>query len=296
MKPTDILLAISVPILWGMGFTFAKAGLDHFPPIFLMWLRFTLAALVLIWFFKPPWEELWRIFVIGVISATVTYSLIFTGLRDLDTSTAIVVVQLEVPFAVILAAIFRKDPLGWRRITGIVLAFVGVGLIAGQPRLQDDAILLLLVIAGGVAWAVGQVLVRALSGRVSGFRLIAWVPALAAPQLLVSSLIFERDQRAILIGPDWHHWAVVLYLGLIMTALGYATWYHLLGRHRVNQVIPFLLLLPVTSMAGGVLVLGEESTLVTILGAAIVISGVAFITVRRSRWPLALPAGEPPGP
>ena len=294
MKVADILLALLVPFLWGMGFTFAKAGLDHFPPILLMFLRFTIAALVLVWFFKPPWAELWRIFVIAVISATVTYSLVFTGLRDLDASTAIIVVQIEVPFAVIIAAIFLKDPLGWRPITGLVLAFAGIGLIAGQPQLQGDSVPLLLVVGGGFAWAVGQVLVRKLGGRVSGFRLIAWVAALSAPQLLVSSLIFERDQWAILTSAAWHHWAVVLYLGLGMTALGYATWYHLLGRHPVNQVMPFLLLVPVTSMAGGVLILGEELTPAVVLGAAIVISGVAFITIGRPRRPRALPASAPP--
>jgi O-acetylserine/cysteine efflux transporter len=294
VKPVDILLAMLVPVLWGMGFIFAKAGLEHFPPILLMCLRFTVAALVLIWFFKPPWAELWRIFVIAVISATVTYGLLFTGLRDLDASTAIIVIQLEVPFAVILAAVFLKDPLGWRRVIGLLLAFAGVALIAGQPRLSDGTVPLLMVVGGGFAWAIGQVLVRTLGGRVSGFRLIAWVSALSAPQLLVSSLIFEHDQWTVLTTADWRHWAVVLYLGLFMTALGYATWYHLLGRHPVNQVMPFLLLVPVTSMAGGALVLGEELTLVTILGAAIVISGVAFITLGKPAR--ARPKSEPAGP
>jgi len=36
MKPVDILLAISVAVIWGMGFTFAKAAIAHFPPILLM--------------------------------------------------------------------------------------------------------------------------------------------------------------------------------------------------------------------------------------------------------------------
>ncbi len=294
MKVADVLLALLVPVLWGMGFTFAKAGLDHFPPILLMCLRFTVAALVLIWFFKPPWGELWRIFIITVISATLTYSLVFTGLRDLDASTAIIVVKLEVPFAAILATIFLKDPLGWRRAVGMVLAFAGVALIAGQPRPHGESIALILVVSGGFAWAIGQVLVRKLGGRVSGFRLIAWVAALAAPQLLVSSLIFERDQWTVITSAGWHDWAIVLYLGLGMTALGYATWYHLLGRHPVNQVMPFLLLVPVTSMAGGVLILGEELTPAVVLGAAIVISGVAFITIGRPRRPRALPASAPP--
>jgi O-acetylserine/cysteine efflux transporter len=44
MKPVDVLLAILVSVLWGMGFIVAKAGMSHFSPILLMALRFTLTA------------------------------------------------------------------------------------------------------------------------------------------------------------------------------------------------------------------------------------------------------------
>ena len=36
LKHSELLLAASVPLLWGIGFTFAKAGLNEFPPLFLM--------------------------------------------------------------------------------------------------------------------------------------------------------------------------------------------------------------------------------------------------------------------
>lgn len=51
MTPQHLLIALLVPMTWGFGFALAKAGLDHFPPLLLMGLRFTTAALILIWFY-----------------------------------------------------------------------------------------------------------------------------------------------------------------------------------------------------------------------------------------------------
>ena len=41
-------MALTVPLVWGMGLVFAKGAIDHFPPILLMALRFTLTASVLV--------------------------------------------------------------------------------------------------------------------------------------------------------------------------------------------------------------------------------------------------------
>ena len=48
-------MGLAVPLIWGLGVVFAKAAIGHFPPVLLMALRFTLTALVLVWFVKPPW-------------------------------------------------------------------------------------------------------------------------------------------------------------------------------------------------------------------------------------------------
>lgn len=279
MKPRDILLALSVPLIWGLGFTLAKAALGQFPPILLMALRFSLTALVLVWFVRPPRGMMVRIALIALVSATIQYSLTFTGLVDLDVSSAIIVVQLEVPFALMLSAIFLKDRIGWRRAIGMVLAFGGVVLIAGEPRLRGDMLPVLLVASGAMTWSIGQVMIKTVHG-VGGFALIAWVAVWAAPQLFVSSYLFEDGQAEALAAAGWLVWGVVIYLGLVMTAVGYGIWYRLLGLYRVNQVMPFLMLLPVTTMISGVLLLDETITAVTALGAVIVIAGVGFITIR----------------
>ncbi len=280
LKPLDILLALSVPVIWGLGFTFAKAAFvfADFPPILLIAFRFTLTALVVVPFVKIPKGYMWQIFWIALVSATIQYSLTFTGLDGLNASTAIIVVQLEFPFMALLAAIFLKDRLGWRGSFGVAIAFLGILLIAGQPRLQGNLDAVFLVIGGAFTWAIGQIMIKRMNGAVGGFTLIAWVAVFSAPQLFAMSWIFESGQIETIKTTGWIGWGVVVYLGLVMTALGYGIWYHLLGTYPVTKVGPVLLLLPVTSIAGSVFILNERVAGIELIGAVVVIAGVWFVT------------------
>lgn len=282
MRPGHVFLAILVPTLWGLGFTLAKAGLDQFPPIFLITLRFAVTAAALVWFFPVPLRLLPRIALIALIGSAIQYALSYKGLQGVDVSTAALVIQLEVPFAAIIAALFLKERLGWRRIGGMALAFIGIAMIVGEPRVHQNLAPVFLIMGGAATWAIGQVMIRAL-GPVGGFTLIAWIAVFAAPELFLLSLIFEDNQWQAVTSAGWDGWAIILYLGLVMNGLGYAFWYHLLGRYPVNQVMPFILLVPVTSVIGGVVLLGETLTPLTIAGGTIVIAGIAFITLERRR-------------
>ena len=271
-------MAVAVPLIWGLGIVFAKAAINHFPPILLMAFRFLLTAAVLVWFVRPPWHLMGEIFWIALVSAAIQYSLTFTGLAGLDASTAALVVQAEVPFGALLAWIVFKDRLGWRRAFGMLVAFVGIAIIAGRPQLAGSTQSVALVLAGAFSWAVGQIMVKRL-GHVGGFTLIAWVAVVATPQLFIASWIFEEGQLDAIKSAGPLVWGVVAYLGLVMTAAGYAMWYRLLGFYDVTQVMPFLLLIPVAGVVGGVVVLGESLTAALLLGGAIVIVGVACIVV-----------------
>ena len=88
MNAKDLLIALFVPLSWGLGFAAAKAGLGHFPPLLLMSLRFFLSSMLIVWFFPIPNGYLIKIFYISFVSATLQYGLTFSGLNILDTSTA----------------------------------------------------------------------------------------------------------------------------------------------------------------------------------------------------------------
>lgn len=278
MKPTDVILAITFPLLWGFGFAAAKYGVGHFPPIFLTACRFALSALLLVWFVRPPWHLMRRIFMVSIVSASISYALIYTGLKGIDVSTAALLTQIEVVSAAIMAAIFLKERLSWKSLAGMTVSFIGLVFIFGEPKVQSNLLPVFMVLAGGLSWATGQVLVRAL-GQVGGFTLLAWMAMMAAPQLFVSSFILESGQIEAVMTADWLSWATILYLGLIMNGLGYAIWYHLLGRHPVNLVMPYVLLVPVASVATGVGLMGETMTWLVAIGGAIVVAGVAVMTI-----------------
>lgn len=279
MKPLDTLSAISVAIIWGMGFVIAKAAMEHFSPILLMALRFTLTALCMIWFFRPDPKLFNKLFWIAFVSAAIQYSLTFTGVSGIDASTAALLIQLEVPFAILLAAVVLGDKLTIRQGVGVSLAFCGAILIVGEPKLANNMRYVLMVIGGGFAWSLGQIMIK-MMGVSGGFSLISSVAVFAAPQLFIASYLLEDNQIDQITTASPAAWAAVVYLGLVMTALGYAMWYRLLGLYDVNMVMPFLLLLPVASVVGGYLFLDEILTTKIAIGGLLALAGVAIITLR----------------
>ncbi|MFD1160674.1 DMT family transporter [Roseovarius aestuarii] len=272
----DIVMGIGVALTWGLGIVFSKAAIAHFPPILLMGFRFTVTALVLVWFVRVPRGQLLALFGIALISAALQYSLTFTGLKGLDAGVAALVVQLEVPFLVLVGAVFLREKPGLRKWAGIAVAFFGVYQIAGEPQISAALGSVLLVISGAFVWAIGQAMIRKLKD-IDGLTVTAWIAVMAAPQLFAVSLAVESDHWQAIQSAGWVVWATVLYLGLVMTALGYGLWYTLIRRNPVSQVAPFLLLLPLFAVLGGVVFLGESMTMTVMIGGAIVIAGVAII-------------------
>ena len=284
MKLRDVFLALAVALMFGAGVVFSKAAIEHFPPILLSAIRFTLVALLLVWFVPIPRHRLIRIFIAALISATLSYSLVFSGLKNIDVSLMIIVVQLEIPFAALLAWFVFKDPLGWWGTAGMIIAFIGIGIIAGAPEQRNALLPVSLVVAGALTWAVGQIIIKSI-GAIGGFTMIAWIAVMTGPQLFVVSWLIEDNQWEAIRSAPMIVWIAVGYLVVVMTAMGYAVWYSLLGRYDVNQVIPFLLFVPIVTILGGVMFLGESLTIARVAGGTLVIAGVAGMTIKRSKSP-----------
>jgi len=276
--PKQTIMALFVPLLWGLGFVFAKGAINHFPPILLMAFRFSLTALVLVWFTPLPFGKFFQLFKIAIVAAAIQYSLTFTGVKGLEAGLASIIVQLEVPFLVILGALFLREKPGYKKWIGIAISFVGVATMSQQDELSGSFISIALVLGGCFAWALGQVMIRKLKD-VSGMQVTAWIAVFAAPQLFFMSAVFEDGQVEAIRTANPLVWWTVLYLGLIMTCLGYYSWNTLIRHHDVSKVAPFLLLLPVFSVLGGNLFLGEIITLEKFYGGATILLGIGVIVL-----------------
>ncbi len=282
MTSKQILLALIVPITWGFGYALTKIGMDQFTPLLLMSLRFGIAGLILIWFTKPPWEHMRELFMVAFIGSTIQYGLTYYGLKGIDVSTAAILVQLEGPILALLSALILKEKFGWPRALGMGLAFVGVIIIAGEPRLSGNLDSVFLIISGAVFWAIAQIMISRLKS-LSGITILAWVALIASPQMFLISLVIEDGQWHSIVSADLIDWLIVLYLSFIMTVIGYSVWYHLLRICDVSKISPFLMLLPVTSITAGITLLGDQFTLVMGIGGLMVMTGVASTLVNWRR-------------
>ena len=282
MTTRQVLLALIVPITWGFGYALTKIGMEQFPPLLLMSLRFGIAGLILVWFTKPPWEYMKDLFIVAFIGSTIQYGLTYYGLKGIDVSTASILVQLEGPILALLSTLILKERLGWTRALGMGLAFAGVVVIAGEPRLSSSLDSVALVISGAVFWAIAQIMISRLKS-LSGITILAWVAIIASPQMLLISLAIEKDQWHSIVNASLVDWSIVFYLSFIMTVVGYSIWYHLLRICDVSKISPFLMLLPVTSIIAGIALLDEQFTLTMGIGGILVMTGVASTLVNWRR-------------
>ena len=277
MKFRDILLALCAPLLLGFGFAIAKPAMQQFPPFLLMGLRFTVAALILIWWFPIPKKLLKDLFIVSLIGGTLTYGLVYMGLNRVDASSSILLVHTEVPFGVIIAYFLFKERPGIKNIFGIGIAFVGLFILLGAPNLEGKLIGVLLLLFGAFFWSLGMVMAKPLSKKIGGFAVTAWVSLFCGPMLLLGSFIFDGNTINYFVSADSKGWLIVAYLSLIMQPLAYGTWYHVMGRNPVHKVMPVMLLLPLTGLSTAIFLLGEEPTKQVFVGGAIILFGIGMI-------------------
>tara|TARA_B100000941_G_scaffold70559_1_gene47850 strand:+ start:195 stop:1058 length:864 start_codon:yes stop_codon:yes gene_type:complete len=274
----DSLIAALVPIFLGFGFVIAKPAMDHFPPILLMGLRFTFAASILIWWFPIPKKYLTKIFIASLVANTLQYSITYSGLNLIDASAAVLLVQTEVPFGVILAFFLLREKPTIRSLVGITIAFIGVYILTGSPNLDGKFIGIFLTILGSAIWALGQVMVKPLSKEINPLALVAWLALFSGPLLITISSIIDGDTIYYLKNANKYSWIIAFYLGFIMQPITYGCFYYVLKNNPLYKVLPIVTMgIPLTGLLAAIFLLGEKPTLELFIGGIIILIGVIII-------------------
>ena len=283
MSFRDILIAISVPILLGFGFVIAKPTMEYFPPYLLMGMRFTIPALILVWWFPIPKGLFLDLFKVSFIGSTLQYGLTYNGLNIIDASSAVLLVQLEVPFGILIAFFLLKEIPSIKNIIGLIIAFLGVFILTGAPNLEGKYFGVLLTLSGAFTWSLGAVMAKPLSKKIGAFALMTWLCVFSGPMLVLISAIFDGNPIQYILSANFYSWLTVIYLGFFMQPVAYGAWYYVLSNYPVNKVMPVLLLLPITGLITAIFLLGEEPPKQVFLGGVIIVFGVGMILLGKSK-------------
>ncbi len=284
MSPLHIFFAILIPFIWGGNFVASKYGMEDFPPFLFTALRFAIAGLLLVGFVpRPTATQMKQLALLATSFGVLHFGLIVAALNNgLSIANSAIAAQLGVPFSCILGALFLNDQLGWRRMTGMGIAFLGIFIVTGTPNVSENMGVFAIAIAGGFFWAVGNLITKKLH-TVSVFQMLAWMGLLAVPQLLIMSWIFESHLWKPFADASMRSWISVLYTAINSTIIAYGLWYFLLKRYLISQVAPFSLLSPVFSIMFGQMFFAEEMTWHIIVGGLVTIAGVGVIVLRQPK-------------
>lgn len=274
MTPRDAALAFGVAAVWGTGFTLTKSTVEHFPAIFLMACCFAATAAVLAFCERGrPKTPHSTAALIALFAISGQAALIFKALEGLDATTAVLLSQAQVPFAVFAAWMLRTEPVDFSKLVPIALAFAGVLLIAGWPDNRPALVPVMMLLAGGLVWGAGQALI-AKFGRDGGPLLLKRTALHGTVQLALFSALFESGQVVAVRTANLTQWAGLLAIALVAFAGAYIVWFSLLRRNPVSSVTPFMMVMPALTILTAWLFLGEVPTWVTLAGGALILAGV----------------------
>tara|TARA_B110000438_G_C15784362_1_gene637722 strand:- start:425 stop:1300 length:876 start_codon:yes stop_codon:yes gene_type:complete len=288
MSIKDTFLALLVPCVLGFGFVIAKPAMDDFPPILLNGLRWSLSGLIMFYFFPFPKKYIKQMFIISFIGCTLQYSFSFYGLKILDGASATLFIQSEIPFGILIAFFLLGEKPPLKNIIGLIIAFIGIAVLSGNPNLEGKMRGVVFILLGAVLWSFAQVIAKDISEKIGGLALTAWLGIFAGPQAIFASYLIEGNTFEYIRNASFQSWMIIIYLGLIMNAVGYSCWYSLLSRHPVNNIMPVLLLFPITGLLTAIFILKENPNTYAYIGGAIIISGVSIILINKRKKILSI--------
>lgn len=283
MRPLHIILALLIAAVWGVNFIAMKMAVTDLPPMLTSVLRFAGVFICLLPFFKPAPGLMKPLLSVAIVLGVVHFALMYWAVSIAGGVSAMAIAaQLSVPFATILAVLFLGETIGWKRISGIFLSFLGVVVIAFEPEVFSyfDGVMIMTLAA--FMYAVSVVLMRHLR-TVPAMTVQAWIALAGLIGAIILSLLFESNQVEAVQNASSYAWFGVLFTIVGASLIGHGGANVLLRKYEVAKVSPYFLTSPVFSLIGGALVLNETVTFKMVLGAAVTIAGILIVTLRNSK-------------
>ena len=273
-------------ILWSSGYVAGKVGLPHAGPFTLIFLRFSVAALILLVIAavtRAPWPQTRRqwlhIAVVGVLIKALQFSGLYSGLSlGVSAGVSSVIVGLMPILTTVGAVYFLGERVNRTQVLGLIVGLAGVALVVwhkiqldGDTLLGYGAVLLALVgISSGTLYQ--KKFCTGMDLRTGGFIQLAVATA------IVGSIGYLHEGLAV----EWTPALIgsTLWLSLVNSIGAISVLFLMVRRGEASRVASLFYLIPSVTALMGYAVLDETLTPLQMAGFLISASGV-YLTTRK---------------
>ena len=287
------MLVLLLGVFYGSTLVVSRFSVGQYDPRVYITLRLTIsaAAHALVYAFSrtrrwPTDPSLWvRAGILGLIGTALPMTAIVSSLQYQSSGITSLLLTLNPAVVVILAQIFLADePMTWRRIAGVLIAFSGAGLLL----MRGETGLATLAQADwrGYAWISVGILGGA-SATVYARRMLRFENAIdvaairmtvaAAALIPVTGLTVGYDLSRV----DAAGYVALAYAALIGTFSGMILNFYIIKHHGATPASQVSYVIPVVATALGALFLGEQITLIMLVGMVIIFAGITLLNWRR---------------
>jgi drug/metabolite transporter (DMT)-like permease len=283
--------AFIAAILFGASVVAVRVAVQDIPPFTLAILRFgqggfLLLLLLLIWkrgLLRIGWRDVPYLALLGVIFFTIFPVTFNMSLRLTEASRGALMLATMPLWSVLLARVAKRERLNTRQISGVFLAFAGVGVVLAERGLTfagtslslvGDALMLVTALCG----AVYGVLAKRMLTRYNAMTVTAYTMMFGT--LLLVPVAFFEDPSSAMARMRIDTVVLVLFLGIFGGAIGYFLWTFALTWLSPTQVAVFVNLNPMIATLLGATLLAEKLTGIFIAGFAAVLAGVLLVNLR----------------
>ncbi|OLP61279.1 ABC transporter permease [Xaviernesmea oryzae] len=280
-------------LLWGGSFFFARVAVGHVPPFTLVFLRLSLAAIVLHLLLRGghglygALAGRWRGFLLlGLVNNAIPHAFIFLGQTQIGAGLASILNATTPIWTVLIAHLLTADErMTGKKIAGCILGLCGTAVLLGPAALAtlfsgDHAVpfwALLLPLLAAVSYGFAGTYGKSFKGLNP--------TVIATGQLTASSLIMLPVSLAVdhpwtLAMPPASAVLAVVALALLSTAFGYILFFRIMAVAGATNTSLVTLLVPPSAILLGALFLGERLAMTDMAGMVLIGLGLVVLDGR----------------
>jgi len=278
---------LTAAFLWAVSFVAAIVALEEAPPLVVVALRLVISALCFL-----PWvvatggtrgiglRRMGELFLLSLVGTSLHYATQTAGLQYTTATNASLYTTTGPITILLLSALVLGERITARKALGVVIAVSGVLVVMGWETLtafelgnvKGD----LLVLISIVMWGLFTVFGKRVTDELGALRVTAWVTILGALTMAPAGWHEARSRGFTLSDLSLEAWVAIAFLGIACSFLATLLYFVALGLSESQKVGVYLYAIPPMTAVVAALYLGEVITTNLVVGAVLVIGGVAL--------------------
>ena len=288
MSNKNWLLVISLGIIWGSSFLFVEILLNNINPWMIVFLRVSIASIILISFciykninLNLKLNDYYNISVMSLLNNVIPFLLIVYGQKTTTGGLASIINSSTAFFSIILASILiSEEKLNFSRIIGVIIGVVGVIITIGYDNLielNEEGIGPYYILLATISYSFAGIWAKVKMKNISSLLSATGMTSISAILLFPIVIIYHQEQFYLI---DQMVFKNAMLYALCCSVFAYLIYFKILETTGAGNLLICTIIVPASALILNYVVLGEQILSKEIFGIIIISIGLIILDGR----------------